>query len=766
MQSALISAPLASTPPQHVPTRPRRSGGSGAVAFRSSDGESGSYPRGGSYIEQASWQRSVPVKASSAPEVSLESTRSIPKSASYIKVEGFDAPGDHPTTSPPQSPVRGAAARAPSLLSRELSTDNMNTLCRPTASLSFSHYAERLEAQVMGESAVKPLPTGPVVPTEPDALLTQLQTEYAVFQEPLVINAYFLARAAHPSPGDGPRGGSAFARCAGSAAILAELKADEVAVACALLHDVMDCNVFTEAQLREHLGNDEAVELVKRVSHIGYICQKYRNASNSTSLSATAANPAAAAEKGQPGTASHLVEMLVAQGPSRALLVRIAVALQETRALETRPVTTRTTSAVANDRAARRQRAAAEALGVWAPLANRLGVWSLKAELEDRAFRVLRPAEYAELRDRLEVVQEPTKLVALVDALRSQLQEVGVEYIDLSGRPKHLWGVWKKMQAKGYSAERVRDVRGLRVIVKSREDCYLALRAVERAWSLVGESKNYIKTPKANGYQSLHAVADPGDGHLVEVQIRTDKMHYLAEYGEDAAHWKYKEQGASTAAPGEDSAAAAAGAAREANWAKFTTSQHVARDKKCRPSGSPSGDLSLASILASMDGAASSEEEGPAAGTSPGSSKGRTFQEYIAFTGQRPAPPEEQRALVAVVAGGAFSVAELPPGTTLGQLLRHCGGENIAPRSLQVVLNRQVSADASRMLQPGDVVELYARPPQPTFPVLSPTPAPATAPAAGAGARPPVPAPAGSRGNLVPTGGLSKKLAAAVEHSS
>lgn len=765
MQSALISAPLASTPPQHVPIRPRRSGGSGVVAFRSSDGESGSYQRGGSYIEQASWQRSVPVKAASAPEVSLESHRSIPKSASYIKVEGFDAPGDNPANSPPQSPGRGAASRASSLLSRQLSSDNMNTLCRPTASLSFSHYAERLEAQVMGEPAVKPLPTGPVVPTEPDALLTQLQTEYAVFKEPLVVNAYNLARAAHPSPGDGPRGGSAFARCAGSAAILAELKADEVAVACALLHDVMDCNVFTEAQMREHLGNNEAVELVKRVSHMGYICQKYRNASNSTALSATAADPAAAAEKGQPGTASHLVEMLVAQGPSRALLVRIAVALQETRALETRPVTTRTISALANDRAERRQRAAAEALGVWAPLANRLGVWSLKAELEDRAFRVLRPAEYAELRDRLEVVQEPTRLVALVDALRSQLQEMGVEYIDLSGRPKHLWGVWKKMQAKGYSAERVRDVRGLRVIVKSREDCYLALRAVERAWSLVGESKNYIKNPKANGYQSLHAVADPGDGHLVEVQIRTDKMHYLAEYGEDAAHWKYKEQGASTTSPGEDSAAGA-GAAREANWAKFTTSQHVARDKKCRPSGSPSGDLSLASILASMDGAASSsEEDGPAAGSSPGSSKGRTFQEYIAFTGQRPAPPEEQRALVAVVAGGTFSVAELPPGTTLGQLLRHCGGD-IAPRSLQVVLNRQVSVDGARLLQPGDVVELYARPPQPTFPVLSPTPAPATAPSSApvAGARPPAGAPA--RGNLVPTGGLSKKLAANVDLSS
>jgi len=123
---------------------------------------------------------------------------------------------------------------------------------------------------------------------------------------------------------------------------------------------------------------------------------------------------------------------------------------------------------------------------VWAPLANRLGVWSLKAELEDRAFRSLHPAAYAELRDRLERMQQPTQLVALVDTLRGQLQAAGIDYLDLSGRPKHLWGVWKKMQTKGYSADGVKDVRGLRIIVKTREECYKALRAVEKAWHVPG----------------------------------------------------------------------------------------------------------------------------------------------------------------------------------------------------------------------------------------------------------------------------------------
>ncbi|KAH7619931.1 hypothetical protein Ndes2526B_g05175 [Nannochloris sp. 'desiccata'] len=773
MQTALVSAPLASTPPQHTPSRPRKPSGNGVVAFRSTDNnEVGSYPHGSSsVIESESWRSGLSRNSASvaASGQTIAPTRSLPKSASYVKVEGFEAPGGETATtgtSPPLSPGKDTN-RAPSLLSRQLSVDNLSTLARPIpASPALASLAERLEAQVQAESAVKPASvqsrTAEVTKKPDNTLLKQLQGQFAVFSEPLVIQAFSIARAAHQLHADNPRGEAAFARCAGAAVILAELGADEVAVAGALLHDALDRTMFSEPQLRDMLRNDEAFELVQRVSHMGYICQKYRSASNSTALKNTAKDPSAAA--GEFGVASHLVGMLVAHGPPRALLVRLAVALQEARVVGTAsagiPRPSWGSHAVASDRAARRHRIAAEGLEVWAPLANRLGVWSLKAELEDRAFRTLRPAEYAELRDRLEAVQEPTKLVALVDALRAQLQEVGVEYLDLSGRPKHLWGVFKKMETKGYSADHVRDVRGLRVIVKTREDCYLALRAVEKAWGMVGESKNYIKAPKANGYQSLHAVADPGDGHLVEIQIRTDKMHYLAEYGAEAAHWKYKERAVASSAAAPSIAAIAGsakdggvgiGAAREANWAKFMTSQHVLLDKKCRPSGSPDGDQSLASILASMDGAvggSSPEVENPtvgapasgnanaAPGTSPGSSKGRTFQEYIAASGQRPTPPEEQRSLVAVVAGSAFSVAELPAGTTVGQLLKYCGAEGgagapLSRSSLHVVVNRHVETEYSTVLQAGDVVELYAD--------TSTTPAPAS-------------------GNVMAVGSLSKKL--------
>jgi GTP pyrophosphokinase len=776
MQTALVSAPLASTPPQHTPSRPRKSSATnGVVAFRSTDSnEVGSYPRGSSsVIESGSWRsgigRGSASLASAGQGQPIAPTRSIPKSASYVKVEGFEAPGGETTsasTSPPLSPGKDIN-RASSLLSRQLSVENISILTRPTpaSSSALASLAERLEAQVQAESAVKPASvqsrTAQATKKPDNTLLKQLQGQFAVFREPLVMHAFSISRAAHQLHADNPRGEAAFARCAGAAVILAELGADEVAVAGALLHDALDRTMFSEPQLRDMLRNDEAFELVQRVSHMGYICQKYRGASNSTALKNAAKDPSQVGAA-EPGVASHLVGMLVAHGPPRALLVRLAVALQEARAVDTAssaaiPRPSWGSHAVANERAARRQRIAAEGLEVWAPLANRLGVWSLKAELEDRAFRTLRPAEYAELRDRLEAVQEPTKLVALVDALRSQLQEVGVEYLDLSGRPKHLWGVFKKMETKGYSAERVRDVRGLRVIVKTREDCYLALRAVEKAWEMVGESKNYIKAPKANGYQSLHAVADPGDGHLVEIQIRTDKMHYLAEYGAEAAHWKYKERAVASSSSSAPSTGSGGGngAAREANWAKFMTSQHVLLDKKCRPSGSPNGDQSLASILASMEGViggSSPEDETPtvtatatatAPGTSPGSSKGRTFQEYIAASGQRPTPPEEQRSLVAVVAGTAFSVAELPVGTTVGQLLKYCGADFASSRSLHVVVNRHVETEYSTVLQPGDVVELYADNTATVVTSTSAAPSSSTSTASG---------------NVMAVGSLSKKL--------
>jgi GTP pyrophosphokinase len=188
---------------------------------------------------------------------------------------------------------------------------------------------------------------------------------------------------------------------------------------------------------------------------------------------------------------------------------------------------------------------ATESLQVFAPLANRLGIWQIKWELEDLSFRFLHPAEYqriARLVDQTRAVREQG-----VEQVRQQLAALlaGAGIVaDVQGRPKHLHSIWKKMQGKGVGFERVFDTRALRVLVADEAACYAALACVHEAWRPVaGELADYIARPKANGYQSLHTVVLGTDGGPLEVQIRTPAMHEHAEHGV-AAHWMYKEAGA------------------------------------------------------------------------------------------------------------------------------------------------------------------------------------------------------------------------------
>ncbi|MCW5635726.1 MAG: bifunctional (p)ppGpp synthetase/guanosine-3',5'-bis(diphosphate) 3'-pyrophosphohydrolase [Rubrivivax sp.] len=188
---------------------------------------------------------------------------------------------------------------------------------------------------------------------------------------------------------------------------------------------------------------------------------------------------------------------------------------------------------------------ATESMQVFAPLANRLGIWQVKWELEDLAFRFLQPDEY---RGIAELVQEKrTEREQGVERSRRQLAELLAEAgvrADVLGRPKHLYSIWKKMQGKGLDFAHVLDARALRVIVEDTATCYAVLARVHERWRAVaGEFDDYIARPKANGYQSLHTVVLADDGRALEVQIRTRAMHEHAEHGV-AAHWMYKEAGA------------------------------------------------------------------------------------------------------------------------------------------------------------------------------------------------------------------------------
>ncbi|HLL10196.1 MAG TPA: bifunctional (p)ppGpp synthetase/guanosine-3',5'-bis(diphosphate) 3'-pyrophosphohydrolase, partial [Rubrivivax sp.] len=193
---------------------------------------------------------------------------------------------------------------------------------------------------------------------------------------------------------------------------------------------------------------------------------------------------------------------------------------------------------------------ARESQQVFAPLANRLGIYQIKWELEDLSFRFLLPADYqrvARLVDQTRSEREQGVLAARL-SLQSLLQEAGLQ-ADVQGRPKHLYSIWRKMQGKGLDFAHVLDTRALRVIVDDVPACYAALARVHEAWPpMAGEFDDYIARPKANGYQSLHTVVLGSDGRPLEVQIRTRAMHAHAEHGV-AAHWMYKEVGYGKAPP-------------------------------------------------------------------------------------------------------------------------------------------------------------------------------------------------------------------------
>jgi GTP pyrophosphokinase len=187
---------------------------------------------------------------------------------------------------------------------------------------------------------------------------------------------------------------------------------------------------------------------------------------------------------------------------------------------------------------------AQETLDIYAPLANRLGVWQLKWELEDLSFRFLEPELYKRIAQMLDEkrVEREQYIAQAIAALERALGAVGLG-AQVTGRPKHIYSIWNKMRAKGLDFSEVYDVRALRVIVPSVKDCYAALGVVHDLWQPIpNEFDDYVSRPKGNDYQSLHtAVIGPGQRTL-EVQIRTEEMHRHAEYGV-AAHWRYKEAG-------------------------------------------------------------------------------------------------------------------------------------------------------------------------------------------------------------------------------
>ena len=287
--------------------------------------------------------------------------------------------------------------------------------------------------------------------------------------------------------------------------ILAELGLGPKTIAAALLHDTVEDTGYDLEELREEFG-DEVAMLVDGVTKLDRV--KYGEAAQSETVR----------------------KMIVAMSKDiRVLVVKLADRLHNAR----------TWGFVSPESAARK---AQETLEIYAPLAHRMGIQTIKAELEDLSFAVLNPKLYVEI-ESLVRDRSPEREVfveGVIDQVRQDLRAAKVK-ADVMGRPKQFYSIYQKMVRRGRDFSDIHDLTGIRVIVGNIRDCYAALGAVHARWNpMSGRFKDYIATPKFNLYQSLHTTVFGPEGRPVEIQIRTHEMHQRAEYGV-AAHWKYKE---------------------------------------------------------------------------------------------------------------------------------------------------------------------------------------------------------------------------------
>lgn len=313
-------------------------------------------------------------------------------------------------------------------------------------------------------------------------------------------------------------GEAAMAHALGLARDLAALRLDAETRAAGLLFNIPDCIEASGAVLEMRFGKPVAdlVAGIARLNGMRVVTRKL----DSQGLSA----------EGRRAQAEVLRKMLLAMvGDIRVVLLRLASRAQSLRFLAAAPE-------------AERRAVAQETLDIYAPLANRLGVWQLKWEMEDMSFRYLQPAAYKDIARRLDETRGAREgFIADVEKqLAAELAAAGIK-AQISGRPKHLYSIWNKMRAKSLAFDELFDLRGLRVLVDDVKDCYAVLGVVHNLWMPIPrEFDDYISRPKANDYRSLHTAVTGPDGRGLEVQIRTHEMHRHAELGV-AAHWKYKE---------------------------------------------------------------------------------------------------------------------------------------------------------------------------------------------------------------------------------
>jgi GTP pyrophosphokinase len=377
-----------------------------------------------------------------------------------------------------------------------------------------------------------------------DKLMDSLPDLYSIADQDLIYRAYRMAETAHM--GQNRVSGEPYINhCVAVASILAELRVPVDVVVAGLLHDTVEDTAVTLDDIRNDFGDDVA-KLVNGVTKLTQLPRVSRGDQHPEEDIREEELRQAADRRGEPNpdataglitksrhydlVSETLRKTFLAMGEDvRVVLIKLADRLHNMRTLGHMPEQ-------------KRYRIAQETLDIFAPLANRLGIWQMKWELEDLGFRYVNPDKYKEIANNIaeKRLDREREMNDIIDHLTEIITQAGIKS-DISGRPKHIYSIYRKMVRKGVPFDQVHDIRGVRIIVPDIPSVYSALGVIHTHWRPIpGQFDDYIAVPKDNYYQSLHTSVLYDDGKTLEIQIRTPEMHQNAELG-IAAHWRYKE---------------------------------------------------------------------------------------------------------------------------------------------------------------------------------------------------------------------------------